>query len=193
MVFNKTKRGLEKGAAIFSVVMYSIQILIYFVLTIEGIIIFSNPYGYYYGNIYYSYGTIQTIGMTYALIGIILLAFCIVGLILSAKLIKTPLQPDGIVKKRNGLRITLLVFSILSGNFITAGLLIAVLCLKDVKPAQEDAQPSVAVAGNNIAPAQANTSIDAKLAKLKEFKELGIIDDEAYKKAIAKIIKDALK
>ena len=194
MVFNKTKRGLEKGTAIFSVVAYAFGIFSYLILILDGIrLLRVSTYIYDAFTDSYWYGIHTELAATYIATGILLLAFSIVALILSAKLIKSPLQPDGTVTKRNGIRITLLVFSILACNFITVGLLIAVLCLKDVKPAKEPNQPTVATPNNNATPAQESASVDAKLAKLKEFKELGVIDDEAFKKAVTKIIKDALK
>ena len=202
MEFNKTKRGLEKGAAIFSVVMFSIQIVSYLVLAIVGLYFLTNQViiGYqfdgYFSDYYYDpvYGYDYATGTLCLLLGIVLLTFSIVGLVFSAKLIKSPLQEDGSVKNRTGLRVTLLVFSILTGNWITAGLLIAVLCLKDFKQTAVQAvntNPAVTTTSVNQTQPQ-STSIDAKVAKLKEFKELGIIDDETYKKAIEKIIKDLL-
>ena len=213
MEYNKTKRGLEKAAAILSVVAYALEIIAYISLIITSIFMINSyqmideiRYQRWNGSYYYYdyepiYGYLyRTQGITYLIMGIILLTFCIIGLIMSAKLIKTPVQADGIVKKRSGLRITLLVFSLLSGNWITAGLIIAVLCLKDFKPATQQnyaqqlvVQPAMhAVNQPQIATATAPNSIDSKLAKLKEYKELGIIDDDTYKKAVAKLINDSL-
>ena len=200
MVFNKTKRGLEKGAAILAVVTYSIQILIFLFVLIVGIKAFStqvvvdqqlvwNGYSYQEVN---TYGYRPDIACVLVIFGAIFLTYSILGLIFGAKLIKSPLQKNGTVVNTNKFRITLLVFSVLSGNLITAGLMIAVLCLKDVvapktKPElQQIAQPTVQQQ------AQPTSTIEAKIAKLKEYKELGIIDEETYKKAVAKLIKEIM-
>ena len=55
------------------------------------------------------------------------IAFAVTNLIISAKLIKSPVKPDGRVVNRNGLRIVFAVFSFLDGQWVTLALMIAVL------------------------------------------------------------------
>ncbi len=122
------------------------------------------------------------------------------------------MNPDGTLKKRDGQRIALIVFSFITGQLITFGLEIAVLCLKDfndvapvgqtqpsVTTPRQTAQVNVQVAApvtpvvaqtQEVNVKASNQSIDGKIAELKHFKELGILDEESYNKAIKKIIED---
>ncbi|MBQ7466964.1 MAG: hypothetical protein IJS74_02700 [Clostridia bacterium] len=138
MEYNKTKRGLEKAAGIVGVVASSILILTFIILLIYCITQ-SGTYEYEY---YDHFGDVHTyveyinpqiatfIGL-YCFICIFNIALNILALIFSAKVIKTPVQADGTITQRNGSRISMLVFNILTGKLVSAGLMIAVLCLKD--------------------------------------------------------------
>lgn len=178
MEYNKVKRGLEKGAAIYSTVINAIEIVTFFAFIIYGIELMSLGYyeAIYFGTIYLS-------------LGISMFLLSIPKLILSIFLIKTPVQEDGTIKNTNGIRIALLVLSFLSENWITTGLMIAVLCLKDViTPKATQNVQYVKVAQPQPQPQQ--NSIEGKIAQLKQLKELGVITDDVYKKAIEKIISE---
>ena len=181
MVYNKTKRGLEKAAGIVGVVVSALEILVLLIAMID-LAAMSAYEAAYYG--YTLYGPS-------ALVLILPIGFALASLILSALVIKTPVQPDGIVKQRNGLRICMLVFLLLDGQWVAAGLMIAVLCLKDVKPAVQNNQ-KVANVSVPVTGAEMPRTIDEKVAELKHLKELGVLDDDTYKKAINKILKDIL-
>ena len=193
MVYNKTKAGLEKGATILGIVISSITLVHSFV--------------------YFLLSCISIVGMVFNFIFIpmwlVSFAFSITTLVLNCTLVKSPVLPDGTVIQRNGTRIALIIFSFLTGQLITMGLEIAVLCLKDfhdVTPV-EQTQPSVVaqsqtvqsnvnvaapVAQSAVAPVQntpaSNQSVEGKIAELKHLKELGILDDASYNNAIKRII-----
>lgn len=204
MEYNKTKRGLEKAAGILTIVVSAIEIvalILYFMAILHVTVIVDynvDSWGRYTTPIY---GSAINYGSFMLLFPI---AFSVITLILGAKLIKSPVQADGTIKNRNGIRITALVFAILNGQWVTTGLLIAVLCLKDFKaPSQQIGEFAGNVAGstkNTYAAKVSATqnqnsiqSIDSKISELKHLKELGVIDDEAYNKAIDKIINDYKK
>ena len=133
MEYNKTKRGLEKAAGILTIVVSAIEILfllIYMIVILTTKEVSSVAYNYSTHTWEYVYITVFNVA---GLLLIFPIAFSIVTLIFGAKLIKSPVNPDGSVSNRTGLRITTLVFAILNGQWITTGLLIAVLCLKDFK------------------------------------------------------------
>ncbi len=210
MEYNKTKRGLEKGASIYAVIVYSLMIIMSITLIVCGIVIANtmqqvqeyNPMkyynsGHYIGGYDYYYRKIPELGLPYIIIGVILLGVTIAALIVAAKLIKSPVKPDGTIQKRTGKRITLIVFSVLSGNIILLGLMIAVMCLKDMKEPKPVYQQMVQPVRNmqyvQSRPIQQNVgvSLDDKVNQIKHLKEIGVLDDDAYKKAITKIIKEA--
>lgn len=172
MQYNKTKRGLEKAAAILGIIVSAMDIIAFFILFILGLI-YSTSMDY----LTYMYAS------TFIATGIIGIAAAIPTLIISIMLVKSPIDENGNLKNRNGIRIGLLVLSILSGSLVVAGLLIAVLCLKDFvgKPQTQSTQ------NNQI------KTVEEKLAQIKNLKELGVIDDETYKKAVQKVFNDVLK
>ena len=159
MVYNKTKRGLELAAGIVGIVGSAISIVCFI---------------YYFGWCVYVMTT------TAILLMILLFAVEVCSLIFSSLIIKSPFK-NGIVKKTTGIRVCAMVFAGLTGNLITLGLMIAVVCLKDL--VDEPAKVTTATVNNS-------TTIDSKIAELKRFKELGIIDDAQYEKAITKIIEE---
>ncbi len=175
MQYNKTKRGIEKTAGILGVVAYSFSIIVYIALISLGCS-FSNS-----DNI-----IIAEQGYSFIMLGIFYLPISIAALILSTFLIKSPIDEHGILKNRNGLRIALLVLSILATSWVMTGLLIAVLCLKDfVEQTQiQNAQ--------NVQAKTPNT-VEEKLAQIKNLKDLGVIDEATYKKAVQKVVNDFLK
>ena len=214
MVYNKTKRNLEKAAGIVGVVFSSITVFVYAIAAVMAIIWAWNfnsitVFVGYNG----SYPIYETIDYTAMYIGLffaclIMFAFSLVTLILSAKVIKTPVEEDGTIKNRKGLRICCLVFSILSGFLVSAGLMIAVLCLKDVpgqkaqntqnnqasvkvSPVQKVAEPRVIQPVVNNA--QKEQEFVKRLNELKDLNSLEIFDEATLKKCINKLIEDYLK
>ena len=176
MVYNKTKRGLEMASGIVGVVISSLEVLILACYIIPSLAVLPSDYYYYIGGYIVGY--------------LIIAVFAVLNLVFSALVIKSPVQPDGIVKQRNGIRICMLVFSILDGQWVTAGLMIAVLCLKDLRPANP--APSQMTQTQASMQTQAPQTLDAKIVELKHLKEIGVIDEESYKKAINKLMKDVL-
>lgn len=192
MEYNETKRGLEKAAGILGVVSSALIIVGFIYMFIIGCINVS-----YVGQVrnyinstefYYTYEhLIDTVALAYIIIALIFIAMSIVKLVFCAKIIKSPVMANGKVKNIQKTRICVVVFAFLTGCWITAGLEIAVLCLKDfIEPVAEN---------NNYiqAPSMKNpNSIDAKVAELKHLKELGVIDEVQYKKAVDKIIAEMM-
>lgn len=217
MVYNKTKAGLEKGATITGIVVSAIQLVGAFVMFVLGCAYIGYD-TYYFDGYGYTYVNLYTWAVPVLVVGILLLVLCTITLVFNCILVKSPVNPDGTIKNRQGLRITLVVFSFLVGQWITFGLEIAVLCLKDfvdenatavapvaqpasAQPAPVAAQPAPVAKKTVAQPAVqpvaqtttkdvASMSVEEKIAELKHFKELGIIDETAYNKAIGKIIDD---
>ncbi len=205
MVYNKTKRGLEKAAGIVGVVLSSIVLIVLLVYT--GILINAirliSAYEYYEYDYLIGYTKGQLI--SYLFIYIAFMIIYISNIILCANVIKSPVQSDGTIRPTKDLRICTLVFCIISGLWVPAGIMIAVLCLKDVQEVSQiipQIQPTVQIDPAKqmqtvqVAPAQQlptqtnEPSIESKIAELKHLKDLGVIDEDVYKKAIEKMIND---
>ena len=170
MTYNKTKRGLEKAAGIVGTIVSSISLVIFAIYLIMLVTMPSRlpiPYG---------------VGSSYTISCLILITIDVLSLIFSAKVIKSPVQEDGSIEPRTSKRVCMLVFNILSGQIVSSGLMIAVLCLKDEASAKKSSSTKI----------QQTNSIDGKLAELKHLKELGVIDEETYKKSVQKLIKDIM-
>ena len=178
MVYNKTKRGLEKAAGIVGVVVSSIETLIFLYYAALTTSIMA-----YYGGVPIAYAWLLSEYLLF-------FAFSLISLIFYASVIKSPVQADGTIKQRKGRRICVVVFSFLSAQWVTMGLMIAVLCLKDLQTAV--AEPSQSPQTHVSTPIQVPQTLDVKIAELKHLKELGVLDDETYKKAVNKILRDVL-
>lgn len=163
MEYNSVKRGLEKGATILSIVLSSAGIIGGLYLFIAGCML---------ANRYYEFGG------SYIGLGIFILALSIVELILACILVKNPYN-NGVLKNMNGSRIAFVIFAFLFGNLISFGLEIAVLCLKDFKNKKSGTKTSQEYV------------MAEKLKELKRLKELCVIDEETYKKAVSKLIENA--
>ena len=193
MQFNKTKRTLEKVAGILTTVFNSIWIIGSIVLIIAvnqpiyNLSYYWNGHDYIPESSYY----VRPDATFLTILFIILLIFSIIGLILSILLIKSPLKADGTVKPRNGIRITLLIFSILNALWVTSVLLIIVLCMKDFVDPNNSPVANTIYNLKNPKPYAQTT--EGKIAEIKHMKELGVIDDETYERAIKKITDDLLK
>ena len=211
MIYNKTKRGLEKAAGIVGLVVSILQIISCVVVIIVGI--FGSCGEFNYVRTIYSGGvevgrehvnlcteyTIQLI------CGVISLALVIATLIYCAKIILTPVKDDGTLINRTGTRICAIEFTILTGNWVSAGLLIAVVCLKDyvgfdgttispelnnvdqnlMQPNLNNADPIQSYAGEEQNKVKEFTK---NLLELKHLNKIGVIEDANFKKAVQKIV-----
>ena len=183
MEYNETKRGLEKAAGIVGF----ITSLIWVGVLIYCLIGMSEQFEAYKK----TSNDIQLIH-TYYIVILILFFFDVINslflFIFSYCIIESPVKEDGTVVNTTKLRIAFLIFAILSFNIIAIGLIIPVLCLKDFKKTPQ-VQTSFNLQNNE---AQQNL-IDFKVAELKHLKEIGVIEDEVYNKAIDKIINEYKK
>ena len=118
--------------------------------------------------------------------------------VLCITVIKSPVHEDGEVSKRKGVRIAIVVFAAMAGNYVVFGLMIAVLCLKDfpngkyVQPVKQNIANEKDLHVKNEQVAEFKISVDEQIAQLKKFKEMGILDDETFKQALKTIILKAL-
>ncbi len=210
MNYNKSKRSLEKASGILGIISSSFTVFYAVAIVFIGFLLNFNTSQLtettysdtYYADTYYSATSNfeNFIGILYILLGICILIFAICGIIFSSKVIPSPLQKDGTLKNRKGVRITMLIFMILTGNWISAGLMIAVLCSKDFMPSKEPAvtpkekptEPLISkhILDNNKTEKRIENKDDYihNIEELKRLKKDGIIDEETYKRALEKII-----
>lgn len=198
MEYNKTKRGLEKAAAIVGIVMGVIYCIGAIYCVCHSIYAYRlvKDWGEYYSIDSAWAAEMQNYWYTTAIVSIIMclltLFFGIATLITSIKLVKSPFDENGQLKNRQGLRIWMLVLSIISGDLIVMGLMIAVLCLKDFKQPKAKKTNQYVYAGQ---PNEQNEYLEFynKIQEIKRLRSLEIIDAEAYKKAVTKVIKGILE
>ena len=151
MEYNKSKKVLEKIAGILGIISASIYMIAAIVLVINAFAAFGGAYDYEYYDYYYGmwmYEDRSYLGIPFMVIGIPLLAMAILMLIFSIQIVKSPYLPNGELRKKQPARIWVLVLSILMGDLVVMGLMIAVLCLKDFKEA--NAQQQDVSAQNNM-------------------------------------------
>ncbi len=210
MEYNKTKRGLEVAAAITALVYCIIDLILESIALIK-IFHYIEELKNRYGSDYHTYVGITITGY---IIGMIIgIALVAIELWFACKLIEQSnsiradfincLEIPGYNKKR--IRIAFIVFSSILAFILligqiqsssTAGGIIPFLIfatvivlesvsmgMKDVK-VENQARKEVAVT--------TNLSIEQKIAELKHLKELGVIDEEQYKNAVEKNIKEIL-
>ncbi len=215
MKLNKTKRGLELGAAITAIV-YCIFDLILEVVAFETLIDTISFLKKEYVD-YYSY--MQSTVIAYIIGFFIGVALVIVELIFACKLLKKPIDIsnnfiniegcfENELKKRKRTRICFIVFSSIlafvmlincfqssQGSSSTTtkivGLLIfvTVIVLESIAMANKEIHQDVEIAKEL---AVSNSTIEEKIAELKHLKELGVIDEEQYKNAVEKNIRDII-
>ena len=213
MKFNKTKRGLELGAVITALV-YCIIDLVVEIFNFVNLISMINYLKTIAPGDYYSYMQSTYISN---IIGIILgIALVVVEIIFACKLLKNPanktndfidkeiyLQDE--LKKRNRIRICFIVFSsilafiLFISSFITVanmgismfGFLCfaTVIVLESIAMSMKEFKEEI---GTNKMVAPVNLGIEEKIAELKHLRELGVIDEEQYKNAVEKNIKDIM-
>ena len=171
MVYNQTKRKLEKCAGVIGTVISSVALfmLVYYML----IFILATTSASAASSVAELATALGALGpMVISLVGgaaivlIIPIGFVVVNLVYSIIAIKNPVLPNGMIKNRDGARMVLIIFSLLTGNVLILGLMIAVYCMRDV------------VRDNNVQQTQPQAnSLDAKLKRLKE---VGAITQEQY-------------
>jgi len=193
MEYNKTKRGLEKAAGIIGIISSLIGMLLALYVFVKSCMDLAK-----YKQIYYQIANSATIYRSLTVnypLYICLIIFSSLYicsslglLIFSSCIIDSPIKENGEIINTTKLRITFLIFAILTMNFISVGLIIAVLCLKDFETPRLNSNSDEL----SVVAMQPN-SIESKVAELKHLKELGVIEDEAYNKAIDKIINDYKK
>lgn len=186
MTYNKTKRNLEKAAAIVGIIISALAIISSLTAIVNAIEVVA----LYVSN----FGVMDFMGTVTLMEGLVNFGIAIALIILCSKVVASPVKEDGTLAKRKGMRIAILVLSLLSGNFITFGLIIAVLCLKDYPTAHDENQPAeqtnTNAASENV---KTKSSIDELIAQVKYLRGQGLLDDEAYKQAIKRIVAKAFK
>ena len=71
------------------------------------------------------------IGRLYIALSVFMIAFSILVIVFGSILLKSPMNADGTLKNRKKYRICMLIFTILSGNWVSSVFMIAVLCCSD--------------------------------------------------------------
>ena len=192
MIYNKTKRTLELVAAIFALVM-GIGML--------GVSLYLFGTGIMLASVFAAVGMIS-LALPFLIPGILFLATSVCSIVFGAMLIKSPVRPEGVLNTKTK-QICLIVFSILSGNLVSFVLEIIVVCLPNFVDPNKYAQTSASnakylqpnpqytpagqTAQNQYAP---SNGVEGKINELKHLKELGVIDEQAYNKAVDKIISE---
>lgn len=173
MIYNRTKKQLEKAAGIIGIVFGAFQCF-------YGIImIMSYIASYYRYNDYF----------VMLVWGVILFIIATSNIIFSSLILTSPIGADGKVKNKKVIRIFALISNFCSGIIISFVLELVAIVLPDYIPMEHQTVMDYAHTGQTDVSKQQN-SLDAKVAEIKRFKDLGIIDDETYKKAIEKVISD---
>lgn len=216
MELNKTKRGLELGAVITALV-YCIIDLILEIVAFADLIELIDYLKMMDAEYYYSY--MQSTIIAYIIGFFIGVALVVIELILACKLLKNLenkandfidkeiyLQHE--LKKRKRTRICFIVFSSILAFFMLIncfqtsemvdsvtpkliGLLIfaTIIVLESIAMSMKDFQQDIKTTKEL---AVSNSTIEAKIAELKHLRELGVIDEEQYKNAVEKNIKDII-
>lgn len=209
MELNKTKRGLELGAVITALVYCIIALILEIVAFADLIGMIS-----YLREEYSDYSYMQSTLTGYVIGFIIGVGLVIVEIIFACMLLKKPINNSNNfinkesylqnqLKKRKRIRICFIVFSSILAFFMLIncfqtfkgssiiGLLIfaTIIVLESIAMSMKDFRQD-----NEIAKelAVSNSTIESKIAELKHLKELGVIDEEQYKNAVEKNIKDLM-
>lgn len=201
MEYNKTKRGLELGAVLTALIYCAIDLVIEIVSLVK---IFSqlnwlkeNYPKYYAENIGALMG--EMIGF---FIGV---ALVVVEVIFAIKLIKKPKYTENGFKSKKNLKITFIVISsiltlilfigVAMGSISWFGIvgilsMATVIVLESFTMSMKDVKDFSSINQENGV--SANFTIGQKIAELKHLKELGVIDEEQYKNAVEKNIKEII-
>ncbi len=213
MEYNKSKNTVDKVGGIFGIVSASLYIILSLVFIIVAINyfagnfdeVYSVPRYDYFGNfMYYEYyyDDYSSVGNPFMIFGVFFLALAVLMMIYSIKLVKSPFLPNGELKNKKAIRIWMLVLSILSGELVVIGLMIAALCMKDYKePVIQTSngfipqynKPVNTVNTVQVSDQQKFYDFYNKIQEIKKLRSLEIIDDVAVSKALTKIVKDMLK
>ena len=207
MEYNKTKRGLELGAAWTALIFCIIDLLFGTTVLIKNFHYIEELKSLYGSDYYINVGISATGYMIGMIIGI---ALFVIELWFACKLIEESnsiradfincLEIPGYNRKR--IRVAFIVFSSILAFILligqiqsssTAGGIIAflifatVIVLESIAMGMKDVIVEKQVKHNDAI--TTNLSIEQKIAELKHLKELGVIDEEQYKNAVEKIIK----
>jgi len=183
MVYNYTKRNLEKCAGVIGTIVssYALFMLIY-AMVVLLLATSSVAAGSAAVNLITSLGAIGAILSGFiggaSMVLLIPIGLVIVNLIFSIMAIKSPVLPNGMVKNRDASRLVLIIFSMLTGNVLVLGLMIAVYCMKDLV---KDSN------ANSVANQNGQAGFDAKIDELKKLKQSGAISEEQYATAINRL------
>ncbi len=201
MEYNKTKRGLELGAVLTALIYCAIDLVIEIVSLVK---IFSQlnwlkeNYPKYYA---------ETIGALMGeMIGFFIgVALVVVEVIFAIILIKKPKYTENGFKSKKNLKITFIVISsiltlilfigVAMGSMSWFGIvgilsMATVIVLVSFTMSMKDVKDFSSINQENGV--SANFAIGQKIAELKHLKELGVIDEEQYKNAVEKNIKEII-
>ncbi len=221
MEYNKTKRGLELGAVITALVYCAFDLVAAIIglgEEIETIIYLKNHYGIEYFDVHFAPTiTYYFVGFFIGVALVVAEVIFAYKLLKTPKYIKSDFinVNDNFIKQieqgksgfedKKGIRITFLVLSCilaffgLIGNIGSSSLaigiivfliFITVIVLESIAMGMKDTKVEIQ-AKKEIA-VTSNLSIGQKIAELKHLKELGVIDEEQYKNAVEKNIKEII-
>ncbi len=217
MEYNKAKRGLELGAAI-TAIIYCLIDLIFELIAYEELLGAINYLKEIYEEEYYSY--MHSTVVAYKIGFFIGVALVIFETIFAFNLLKKPIKNEnGFIsgeysfkkelKQRKRIRVFFIVFSsiltffMLINCFLTSetagslvgkviGLLIftTIIVLESIAMSMKDFNEKIQATKETTV--SANLSIEQKISELKHLKELGVINDEQYKNAVDKNVRDII-
>ena len=198
MEYNKTKRGLEVAAVITALVYCIIELVIDSIGFFQVIAEINNLSQEV--NIKYGLLTTQSV-ISYMITFFTTIAIVVVEIVFICKLLKKPELTESGFKNRKGLRMSFLIFSSLIALYILIGIFIAhsgkigefgFLCFATAVILESIAIPMKDVKDDGKLNKKVEGTLDSKIAELKHLKELGVIDEEQYKNAVEKNIKEIL-
>lgn len=185
---NNLKRKLELTAAIIGIIFASVMTLVLGYMFFAMVLL---------GEVFATATGVNSISFTFLCIVILIMLILVVAeIVLGAMLCKSPkVSSDGTVQSRFGLD---LAFTIIAGIgsiiwYTSIPILIIVLCpvvLMIISMCLKNKAVPPVIDGGLSFIAPDDNSIDSKLAELKKFKDLGIIDEEQYNKSVANLIKN---
>jgi len=128
------------------------------------------------------YNYVDQINAAFLVIGIFLFIFAIIQIIVAAQILKRVGRKD---PNLNGLLIGLLILTIFGGSWITLIFVIIALCSRLDYEGQGQQVYHSRGSGNTL---PRGDDLNSKIARLKQYKEDGIIDDAMYKKKLQEIV-----
>lgn len=204
MVYNERKRNFEKITGIFGVILSALQIIVLIPLLLVVLTAKEIYHGGEHGKVILDVFFNDSIVVSLILASIYGTLFAILMIIFFAQLIKSPVSKEKTqISKRNGIRICTLVFSVINGQLVLIVLTIIMVCMKDFVPEEKQVylvekkpvekvkkEETTVKVTQNKPQENKEMSFEEKIAELKRLKDLGLIDDESYNKAVRKIVSD---